>query len=1355
MATVFPYRWSRTEHLSLRPPCHGGDPLDAHQPLPWILLDVRAYIADHQNATTAAADLGNGHRIQITIWTAPPPLVSYICAWSPTTDPARIFAKEIIVGCVNADLITIWTAPPPLVSYICAWSPTTDPARIFAKEIIVGCVNADLVFLRLYSDQVYDLVYRAGGRPSLTLIRDPDLDPTDVVNGFPREYLRSLDNIAVLRRAGGGFYACSLDLDFNRLYGHYELCFMSPPSMAMATPREMIVHFTNRVITLDDGQGVVAFIDLKRGINICNVLAHGNPGSYLPLPPELTNSRSSSSSLCRDIAIVNGLLTIVRLRTFLDPDTGCWSWDLSTWSKPVAHLDDNEDWQKGFMIVSSDITVDATSCNVELLPKLEGCPAMTRLELAHPTLSLTDANVVYVMGKVGASDEKAVVLTLDMANKRVQRVSVYDAERIINDFDYAYTQSTISQYFFPNFNAATGVVKAKGLKRSGEFRMGYPRKQHAGVIDMMDSDMVLCEPLQQDVGDNNTRPGGRSPAGGEAAAMATVFPYRWRRTEHLSLRPPCHGGDPLDAHQPLPWILLDVRAYIADHQNATTAAADLGNGHRIQITIWTAPPPLVSYICAWSPTTDPARIFAKEITSGASTPTSDQVYDLVYRAGGRPSLTLIRDPDPADFKNGFPRQYLRSLDDVALLRRAGGGFYACSLDLNYNRLFGHHELCLYESTIDGDGKWSFENLLLHQLLKAPREMVVHFPDRVITLDDGQGVVAFIDLKRGINICNLLAHGNPGSVKGNLKRPLKFHMQYPHKRLGETISRSDNPMDLHEPLRLDAGSYDETEGMDMDLEYEMITTPAVMTTTAWSRTEHLTLCPPSHGGDPLDADEPLPWILLDVRAYIADHQNATTATADLGNGHRIQITIWTAPPPLVSYICAWSPTADPARIFAKEIIVGCVNADLVFLRLYSDQVYDLVYRAGGRPSLTLIQDPDPADFATSFPREYLRFLGNIALLRSAGGGFYACSLEMDLDRLYGHHELCLYDSTIHGDGKWSLERIFLPQLLDAPRQMIVHYTDKVIILDDGQGVVAFIDLERGIHICNVLAHGCPGSYLPLPPELTNSSWSSSLCRDIAIVNGLLTIVRLRRWLDSDTGCWSWDLSTWSKPVAHLDDNEGWHNGFMVDSSDITVDAISCNVELLPKLEGRPAMTKLQVARPTLSLTDANVVYVMGKVDISHKKAVVLTVDMANERLQTVSVYDAERIIDDFAYAYTQSTISQYFTTTECTQEHAHKQSESLKEIVRNENRNEISAPNKVEREDHFRTWGEELATFVCRLYALTHGPFVLLFYWVQRLGETISRSDNPMDLHEPLQLDAGSGMGTKDETEDSDNPMDLE
>uniref|UniRef100_A0A0D9XGM9 Uncharacterized protein n=1 Tax=Leersia perrieri TaxID=77586 RepID=A0A0D9XGM9_9ORYZ len=76
VATTFPYRWTRTKHLTISPPTHGA----GHLPPPWILLDI-------------------------TICIAPPPLVSYICAWSPGNDPANIFAKEPYVGSVNADLL--------------------------------------------------------------------------------------------------------------------------------------------------------------------------------------------------------------------------------------------------------------------------------------------------------------------------------------------------------------------------------------------------------------------------------------------------------------------------------------------------------------------------------------------------------------------------------------------------------------------------------------------------------------------------------------------------------------------------------------------------------------------------------------------------------------------------------------------------------------------------------------------------------------------------------------------------------------------------------------------------------------------------------------------------------------------------------------------------------------------------------------------------------------------------------------------------------------------------------------------------------------------------------------------------
>ncbi|KAJ1284084.1 hypothetical protein BS78_03G176700 [Paspalum vaginatum] len=413
------------------------------------------------------------------------------------------------------------------------------------------------------------------------------------------------------------------------------------------------------------------------------------------------------------------------------------------------------------------------------------------------------------------------------------------------------------------------------------------------------------------------------------------------------------------------------------------------------------------------------------------------------------------------------------------------------------------------------------------------------------------------------------------------------------------------------------------------------------------------------------------------------------------GHQIQITVCTTPPPLISYICASSPNTDPTLIFAEEPVVGCVNGDLLFLRVYSVEAYDLVDQAGGRPSLKLIPDTVVSG------QVYLHSLRTIACLRrghrAGSNSFYVCGLDRHIDFRHGHMHLCLYD-IIDGDGKITT---------------ILHSTEKVITLDDEQGIVAFGDLARGIVICNVLADGKPASYLPLPPDLIdhNRKGCSLLNRDIAIINGLLTVVRLRTSHDSDTGCWSWDLSKWTKPVAGLEDDnkEGWHQVCMVHSDDVSVYDNTHGVHLLPKLE------------------DANVVYVMGKGHFSDEKAVVLTVDMANKRLLMISVYDAERIINDFDYAYTPATISQYL----------------------------IQLPQAI----CTNTWALCFVVFNCLLCAGVKGNLkrprkIDMQYPHKRKCEIAIRMD-ATSLNEPLLLDGGFDMETKDKTEDMNNPMDLD
>uniref|UniRef100_A0A0A8XTB2 Uncharacterized protein n=1 Tax=Arundo donax TaxID=35708 RepID=A0A0A8XTB2_ARUDO len=134
-----------------------------------------------------------------------------------------------------------------------------------------------------------------------------------------------------------------------------------------------------------------------------------------------------------------------------------------------------EDWHNDYTIQQSrDILVDNYTENVDLLPKLkdnEGKPqpAFGSLYIAHPTLSLSDNHVVYIMGKVSRQDKKALVLSVDMRIPKLQGAAVFDAERMGGiTFNYTYTQSRIPKYFNPGVNGH--------LKRPGKFHMRYPCK---------------------------------------------------------------------------------------------------------------------------------------------------------------------------------------------------------------------------------------------------------------------------------------------------------------------------------------------------------------------------------------------------------------------------------------------------------------------------------------------------------------------------------------------------------------------------------------------------------------------------------------------------------------------------------------------------------------------------------------------------------------------------------------------------------------------------------------------------------------------------------------------------------------
>uniref|UniRef100_A0A0E0EUV7 DUF1618 domain-containing protein n=1 Tax=Oryza meridionalis TaxID=40149 RepID=A0A0E0EUV7_9ORYZ len=680
------------------------------------------------------------------------------------------------------------------------------------------------------------------------------------------------------------------------------------------------------------------------------------------------------------------------------------------------------------------------------------------------------------------------------------------------------------------------------------------------------------------------------------------------KTKHLTLRPPCHGGGDADGGHP-DWVLLDVQAYIADRQNATTATTKLSNDHQIQVTIFAAPPPLVSYICAWSPTTDPADLFDTEPTVEPSTPTSSSSASTsrsTMSTTSGPSLTLIPNQDP----------YLHEPNCITLIPRSSHDFYISTLDTDLRSGIGRYNLCLFDST---NNKWSRDPLSLDQLRNPPdKNEVLHITEKVITLKHPH-LVAFVDLWRGIIICDILDSKIAASYVPIPKEIINLNRtrgalitrdiavvrdRLTMARLGivfdpdingwdwelSTWSRpvgsclDDDDEDWREDFMVEScdilvvylmGNVDITDEKAVLLTLDMANKrlqrvkllmdrsrgshPSMSKNYPLMRTIHLTLHPPCHGGDPSDADHPPEWVLLDVRAYVADRRNATTATARLGNGHAIQVTICAAPPLLVSYICAWSPTSDPAELFEMEPTVEAVNADLVLLRIHvlPYEVEDLVYRAKGwrtpLPSLTPLPKQDP----------YLQERYNIAILPRSHG-FYISTLDCyfpNPERSLGRY--CIFDSL---DCKWSNVPLSLDQLRNPPdKNKVFHLTEKVIILKDPH-LVAFADLWRGIIICDILDIST-ASYVPMPKEIINlrRTRASSITRDIAVVNGRLTVVRFTTVFDPDINGWDWDLSTWSRAVDCLE-QEDWREDSLVEASDILIDHNICNVELLPKIQG---------------------------------------------------------------------------------------------------------------------------------------------------------------------------------------------
>lgn len=405
-----------------------------------------------------------------------------------------------------------------------------------------------------------------------------------------------------------------------------------------------------------------------------------------------------------------------------------------------------------------------------------------------------------------------------------------------------------------------------------------------------------------------------------------------------------------------------------------------------------------------------------------------------------------------------------------------------------------------------------------------------------------------------------------------------------------------------------------------------------------------LRPPAQDHHPLAKAAPASWAIIDIKAYIADHRNATTAFGRTSNGVEIRVTFCTAPPPAVSYFCVWCPDASRLPEIAMEPRILSAEADLVVLSLVlrSRSCFDhgsreiFVYKAAGsrekKPSLDRLVCHD-------HEIELFHNVGILVHCNENDGRYHIVGLNPSV--VPWQFNLHLSNSKTEHYRTVSLDR-------QHRHDQFRHCASKAIVLGEGScSSLGFVDLWRGILVCDVLANTQRLNHIAFPwPLMDNTKLHLDpvIARDVAVVNGRIKVVDLSGAFDAS----GWKSTVWSRTATYSPEEE-WQRDFAFQIRDIVIDSNTMHLELLPKMMNgeddgmsRQRLEGLHITHPTLSLDDDDTIYFMAKVDPWDKRAWVLAVDMRNKRLRDVGVFRAERT-HGIALSYVQTRIPKYFGT----------------------------------------------------------------------------------------------------------------
>nr|CAB3469440.1 unnamed protein product [Digitaria exilis] len=260
-----------------------------------------------------------------------------------------------------------------------------------------------------------------------------------------------------------------------------------------------------------------------------------------------------------------------------------------------------------------------------------------------------------------------------------------------------------------------------------------------------------------------------------------------------------------------------------------------------------------------------------------------------------------------------------------------------------------------------------------------------------------------------------------------------------------------------------------------------------------------------------------WNLLATRGYITDGKNAggyitggkkeaIVAESHTSYGHRIPVSLFVADPPAVSHLCVHFSeevefTYNPAVIFSRNDLI---LFDIWFGR--EDTSNFFMYKADMEaPSLLPILDP---------PELGISGLCNTGIVCGGGDDFAVAALSRDY--MTGMFKLSVFDSRT---GMWDTK--FLPlepsESLRKPNELRLHFS-KVISLKGS--ILGWVDMWRGILICDVLCDNPKLHYIPMPHPIPGNEGVAGYCgyssyfRDAIGYGDLIKLVEMD-YLDDDT------------------------------------------------------------------------------------------------------------------------------------------------------------------------------------------------------------------------------------------------